>query len=103
MPKLSIQDQIRRGETAGGEKFGCAEELVSGSSDVVIRGWLLIGSTARVVANETCKAGGFTNGPRMVGILLQQFWSLRPCGEHGIEPQHCMACSLVVIAPQSRA
>lgn len=39
----------------------------------------------------------------MDGIDLQQSCPLCPCGAHGIELQHCMACSGVVMAPQSSA
>ena len=50
-----------------------------------------------------CTDDGCTKGPCMDGIDLQQSWPLCPCGAHGIEPQHCIACSGVVSAPQSSA
>jgi len=39
----------------------------------------------------------------MDGIVLQQSWPWFPCDEQGIELQHCIACSGVVVAPQSKA
>jgi len=34
---------------------------------------------------------------------LQQSWPVWPCDEHGMELQHCIACSGVDVAPQSIA
>ena len=40
----------------------------------------------------------------MDGIVLQQSWLCSGlCDEHGIVSQHCIACSGVVMAPQSVA
>jgi hypothetical protein len=39
----------------------------------------------------------------MDGIILQQSSPWCPCDEQGIESQHCIACSGVVVAPQSNA
>jgi hypothetical protein len=50
-----------------------------------------------------CTDEGCTKGACIVGMVLQQSWPLRPCGEQGIELQHCIDCSGVMVAPQSNA
>jgi hypothetical protein len=50
-----------------------------------------------------CTAGGCTKGACIAGIVLQQSCPGWPCDEHGIDLQHSMAWSGVVIAPQSNA
>ena len=42
-------------------------------------------------------------GVRAEVIVLQQSSLLPWCGEQGMDPQHCMACSGVFIAEQSTA
>jgi len=39
----------------------------------------------------------------MDGIVLQQSWRSWPCDEQGMELQHCIAWSGVMVAPQSTA
>jgi hypothetical protein len=50
-----------------------------------------------------CTVAGGTKGARIAGMDLQQSVPSWPCGAHGIEVQHCVACCGVVIAPQSSA
>ena len=51
-----------------------------------------------------CADVGCKNGLSIEGMLLQHSMLLPcPCGEHGIDLQHCVACSGVVEAPQSNA
>lgn len=58
---------------------------------------------AAIAGVELCTADGCRKGACMDGIDLQQSCPLCPCGAHGIELQHCVAGSGVVIAPQSSA
>ncbi len=50
-----------------------------------------------------CTGEGCTKGACIAGIVLQQSWPWWPCDEHGIDLQHSIACSGVVMAPQSNA
>jgi hypothetical protein len=59
-------------------------------------------ATKAIELNARSMAEGCINGACIVGIVLQQSCPLCPCGEQGIEPQHCIACSGVVIASQSK-
>ncbi len=44
-----------------------------------------------------------TKGACNVNMVLQQSWPWWPCDEHGIELQHFIACSGVVVGSQSNA
>ena len=55
----------------------------------------------RCMVETAGPAAGCTNGACIEGIVLQQSWLLPWCGEQGMDPQHCMACSAVFIAEQS--
>ena len=49
-----------------------------------------------------CTEAGCTKGAWMDGMVLQHSWLCScPCDEQCIVSQHCIACSGVVIAPQS--
>lgn len=50
-----------------------------------------------------CSEDGCTKGVCIASMLLQQFLPWCPCDEHGIDLQHCIACSCVVMPPQSMA
>jgi len=64
-----------------------------------------VGSTANtVLAKEAGSTNeGCTKGACIEGIFLQQSCPWWPCGEQGIELQHRIDCSGVVIAVQSAA
>jgi hypothetical protein len=98
---------MRRGGEAGGEKMGGAWQWAamlrakeSRSRD---------SQDAAITANTTgendalCTDEGCTKGACIVGMVLQQFWPWWPCDEQCIELQHCIACSGVVMPPQSDA
>jgi hypothetical protein len=68
-------------------------------------GSLDAGKTAEIIlAKETPHTDkGCTNGGCIEGIVVQQSCPWCPCEEHGMELQHCIACSGVVMASQSKA
>lgn len=61
-----------------------------------------VSTTARC-CELLCEAAVCTNGACSAGIVLQQSSLPWPCEWHGIDLQHCLACSGAVIAPQSIA
>jgi hypothetical protein len=57
------------------------------------------GEIRALLSDDGCTKGAFIDG-----MVLQQSWPSRcPCDEQGIESQHCVARSGVVVAPQSTA
>ena len=99
---------MRRGEEAAiwgiGGAWQCAVRTLA--EECIPCEALNPGSTATKTGEKDrpCAEAGCTKGACMDGIVLQHSWLCSwPCDEHGIESQHCIACSGVDIARQSSA
>lgn len=107
LPAPRRTDQIRRGKNADGLINGGAGHEVENASISLSGGAAAPDAVSVAIAASACVVlcidDGCTTGACMDGIDLQQSWPLCPCGAHGIELQHCVASSGVVIAPQSSA
>ena len=99
---------MRRGEEAAiweiGGAWQCAVGTPADESNPCEA--LNRGSTATKTGENDgpCAEAGCRKGACIDGIVLQHSWLCWwPCDEHGIESQHCIACSGVDIARQSNA
>jgi len=99
---------MRRGEEAAiweiGGAWQCAVGTPADESNLCEA--LNRGSTATKTGENDgpCAEAGCRKGACIDGIVLQHSWLCWwPCDEHGIESQHCIACSGVDIARQSNA
>jgi hypothetical protein len=99
---------MRRGRSVAGAKIGGAWQFAATtrSDSPVASNSVITDNTANTTGwKETfCADVGCKNGLSIEGMLLQHSMPLScPCGEQGIDLQHCSACSGVVEAPQSNA
>src|SRR4029077_13753017 len=98
---------MRRGPGAGEGKSGgawqCAAMLREGESKPWVSADAVRTVSSRGETEIPCTDEGRTKGACAAGMVLQQSCPRWPCGEQGIDLQHCMACSGVVMVEQSTA